>query len=52
MTIFPVNVPKFLRNELATVVSHINNLSLSSGVFQNVLKIAKVLPIIKNGDKK
>ena len=48
----PVNVLKFCRNELATVLSHINNLSLSSGVFPNVLKIAKVLPIFKNGDKK
>ena len=48
----PVNVLKFCRNELATVLSHINNLSFGSGVFPNVLKIAKVLPIYKNGDKK
>ena len=37
-------------NMLASPLSHIFNLSFSSGVFPDALKIGKVLPIFKNDD--
>ena len=40
------------KNELAAVLSYINNISLKTGIFPEVLKTAKVLPIFKSGDKK
>jgi hypothetical protein len=33
------------------VLNHIMNLSLSQGVFPNQLKVAKVIPLFKSGDK-
>ena len=37
---------------LAPILVEINNQSLQEGVFPNALKIAKVVPIFKNGDLK
>jgi len=35
---------------LAPVLAHINNQSLTEGLFPDAMKIAKVVPIFKNGD--
>ena len=35
---------------LAPVLAHINNQSLTEGIFPDAMKIAKVVPIFKNGD--
>ena len=38
--------------ELSSILTHLNNESLSTGIFPDLLKVAKVVPIFKNGDKK
>ena len=43
---------KFCVNELSGILAHINNVSLSTGVLPDALKLAKIVPIFKNGDKK
>ena len=46
-----VNVVKKIYEELKTPLICIFNLSLSTGIFPDKLKIAKVSPIFKNGEK-
>ena len=46
-----VNVVKKIYEELKTPLMRIFNLSLSTGIFPDKLKIAKVSPIFKNGKK-
>ena len=46
-----VNIAKKIYEELKTPLMHIFNLSLSTGIFPDKLKIAKVSPIFKNGEK-
>ena len=46
-----VNVVKKIFEELKTSLMLIFNLSLSTGIFPNKLKIAKASPIFKNGKK-
>ena len=46
-----VNVVKKIYEELKTPLMRIFNLSLSTGIFPDKLKIAKVSPIFKNGEK-
>ena len=46
-----VNVVKKMYKELKTPLMRIFNLSLSTGIFPDKLKIAKVSPIFKNGEK-
>ena len=46
-----VNVVKKIYEELKTPLMHIFNLLLSTGIFPDKLKIAKVSPIFKNGKK-
>ena len=46
-----VNVVKKIYEELKTPLMRIFNLSLSTGIFLDKLKIAKVSPIFKNGKK-
>jgi hypothetical protein len=41
---------KFVGNAIAIPLSHIFNLSLSSGKFPSPLKQCRVIPIFKNGD--
>ena len=48
----PIKIVKFCAIELAPIMAHINNQSLQEGVFPDVLKVAKVVPIYKSGDKK
>ena len=48
----PMKLIKLCKTELAPILSHINNQSLSDGIFPDPLKIAKVVPIYKNGDIK
>jgi len=48
----PGHLIKFCVNELSGILAHINNASLSTGVFPDALKLAKIVPIFKNGDKK
>ena len=48
----PIKLIKLCKTELAPILSHINNQSLSDGIFPDPLKIAKVVPIYKNGDIK
>ena len=50
--IIPVNLVKCCAVELSSILTHLNNESLSNGIFPDILKIAKVVPIFKNGDKK
>ena len=38
--------------EVATPLAHIVNLSLSHGIFPNDMKLAKIVPILKNGNTK
>ena len=38
--------------EVATPLAHIVNLSLSHGIFPNDMKLAKIVPIFKNGNTK
>ena len=46
-----VNVVKKIYEELKTPLMRIFNLSLSRGIFPDKLKIGKVSPIFKNGEK-
>ena len=46
-----VNVVKKIYEELKTPLMRIFNLSLSTGIFPDKLKITKVSPIFKNGEK-
>ena len=48
----PTKLIKICSNELVGVLAHINNESLVEGVFPDSLKIARVIPIHKNGDTK
>ena len=47
----PVHMLKFVRDEVALVLSEIINLSFTSGVFPECLKLAMVIPIYKTGVK-
>ena len=40
-----------MKNEISTHLADIFNLSLSSGVFLSILKIAKVIPVHKKESK-
>ena len=46
-----IKMIKKLKGELLTPLTHIFNLSFSSGTIPDNLKIAKVVPIYKHGDK-
>ena len=48
----PIKLIKSCDSLLAPILVEINNQSLIEGVFPNALKIAKVVPIFKNGDLK
>ena len=47
-----VKLIKSCSSLISPILSNINNHSLTSGIFPNALKIAKVVPVIKNGDVK
>jgi len=47
----PVNIMKSTVNYIADPITTIINSSMNTGVFPDALKIAKVCPIFKNGDK-
>ena len=42
---------KLSKRELSCPISHIVNSSFKAGIFPDILKCAKVIPILKNGDK-
>ena len=42
------NVLKLIKNEMCESVTLIINQSLTTGIFSNKLKIAKVIPLFKN----
>ena len=42
---------KFIGNEISSPLSHIFNLSLTSGTFPKCFKQCRVIPIFKNGDR-
>ena len=48
----PIKILKFCNAELSPVIAYINNESLQNGVFPEFLKIARITPIFKAGDKK
>ena len=48
----PSLIIKHSKYAIANILSHLCNLSFSSGVFPNSLKVAKVFPLFKNGDRK
>jgi hypothetical protein len=41
---------KYIGNEISSPLSHIFNLSLSTGIFPNKLKLCRVIPIFKSGN--
>ena len=47
----PTAVLKHLNNEISVVLCNLFNLSFSTGVFPDVLKISSVLPLFKKGSK-
>ena len=47
----PVDIMKFSILHTAPYLAKIINLSFTTGLVPNMLKIAKVCPIYKNGDK-
>jgi len=51
LTEIPVQVIKYLSPIISPIISHIINISLNSGQFPDELKIARVTPIHKAGDK-
>ena len=46
-----IRVIKHSANELSSILAEISNQSLEQGVFPDQLKISKVVPIFKAGDK-
>jgi hypothetical protein len=46
----PIKIIKECKLELSPILSHINNYSMLEGIFPDSLKIAKVVPIYKNGN--
>ena len=44
------NLLKLIKNEICESVMLIINQSLTTGIFPNKLKIAKVIPLFKKGD--
>ena len=46
-----VNVVKKIHEQLKTPLMRVFNLSLSTGIFPDKLKIAKVFPVFKSGEK-
>ena len=48
---FSPRIIKRIIKEISKPLCHIFNLSLSSGIFPNKLKIARVTPVFKKGDK-
>ena len=42
---------KQIMKDVATSLAHIVKLSLSHGIFPNDMKLAKIVPIFKNGNK-
>ena len=47
-----VKLIKSCSSLISSILSNINNHSLTSGIFPNALKMAKVVPVFKNGDVK
>jgi len=48
----PISLIKFCKQEFAPILSYLINDSFTAGIFPDGAKIAKVVPIYKNGDKK
>ena len=48
----PISLLKSCNLELSPILAHLTNESLSSGVFPDTLKIAKVIPVFKSGDNR
>jgi hypothetical protein len=46
----PIKLIKLCAYELAPILTDINNTSMIEGVFPDNLKVAKVIPVFKNGD--
>ncbi|XP_065642635.1 uncharacterized protein LOC136074258 [Hydra vulgaris] len=47
----PIKILKLLRNEISIIFSNIFYISFSKGLFPNILKTAKVIPIFKKDSK-
>ena len=45
----PANILKENKNTIISILTHVINNSLSSGIFPRELKIANVIPLFKNG---
>jgi len=48
---FPISVIKDLTNVISLPLAHIVNSSLANGIFPDMLKLAKVIPLFKGGDQ-
>ena len=51
VTDFSMFIIKEIILEISPLLKHVFNRSLAEGIFPNVLKKAKVIPIFKSGDK-
>ena len=47
----PIKIVKYLKNELAYILSKIFCLSIQSGIYPDILKIANIIPVHKSGKK-
>ena len=47
----PTSILKKIKNEFSITLSAITNNSLENGIFPNLLKCAKVIPVFKNGSR-
>ena len=43
-------IVKWSQSAILSVITHVVNTSLSTGVFPNELKLARVVPLLKTGD--
>ena len=47
----PVKIIKYCNSELTPILAYLNNSSISEGVFPDLLKIAKIVPVFKAEDR-
>ena len=47
----PIKTLKMSKKELSTPLTYLINLAFETAIFTDILKTAKVIPILKNGDQ-
>ena len=46
----PLKIIQYCKIEFSKILSHLNNFSMTEGVFPDHLKVAKIIPVFKAGD--